>query len=100
MSTIHVTRTHNLGLAGARAEAERIARRVQDELGADYAWEGDTMSFSRSGVRGHITVTEDCLDLTIKLGLLLTAIKGQLEERIVTKIDEHLARHQRGNADR
>jgi len=42
-------------------------------------------------------VTDDSLDLTIRLGLLLTAIKGQVEEKIVAKIDQHLARHRDGN---
>ncbi|MGD8207049.1 MAG: polyhydroxyalkanoic acid system family protein [Thiohalocapsa sp.] len=93
MSKIHVTRSHNLGLARARDEVEQIAQRVQEEIGAHYAWEGDTLHFSRSGVDGHITVTEDSLDLRIKLGLLLAAMKGHIEERIIAKVDEHLARH-------
>jgi putative polyhydroxyalkanoate system protein len=98
MSKIHVTRSHSIGLEGAREEVERIAQRVQEEFGADYAWDGDTLHFSRSGVHGRITVTEDSLDLTIKLGLLLTAMKGQIEERIVQKIDQRLARHQAGDS--
>jgi len=97
MSVIRVTRTHNFGIESARAEVERIAQRVQEDYGADYCWNGDTLEFSRSGVSGQIKVTDDSLDLTIRLGLLLTAIKGQVEEKIVAKIDQHLARHRDGN---
>jgi putative polyhydroxyalkanoate system protein len=91
MSIIHVNREHHIGRDAARAEVERIAQRVRDEFGADYYWDGDVLNFSRSGISGWILVDDVSLDLTIKLGLLLSAIKGQIEHRIVTKIDEALA---------
>jgi putative polyhydroxyalkanoate system protein len=91
MSKIHIVRRHTLSLDDARAEVERIAQRVESEFGAEYAWDGDTLNFSRSGVHGHITVTEEALDLEIRLGLLLSAIKGQIEQQIAAKVDETLA---------
>jgi putative polyhydroxyalkanoate system protein len=91
MSKIHIVRRHTLSLDDARAEVERIAQRVESEFGADYAWDGDTLSFARSGISGHITVTEDALDLTVRVGLLLSAVKGQIEEQIAAKVDETLA---------
>jgi putative polyhydroxyalkanoate system protein len=91
MSIIHIVRQHTLTLVEAKAEVERIAERVDSEFGADYAWDGDTLSFWRSGVSGQITVTEEALDLSIKLGLLLTAVKGQIERQIADKVDETLA---------
>jgi putative polyhydroxyalkanoate system protein len=98
MSKIHITRNHRLGLDGARIEVERIAKRVREDFGADYAWDGDTLRFSRSGVSGHISITADSLELIIKLGLLLSAMQGQIERKLVTKIDQRLARHARGDA--
>ena len=46
MSKIHIIRSHQLGLEAARVEVERIAQRVQEEFGAAYAWDGDTLRFS------------------------------------------------------
>ncbi len=91
MSKIHIVRNHNLTLAEARTEVEHIAQRVDSEFGAEYEWDGDTLRFSRSGVSGEITVTEDTLDLQVTLGLLLTAVKGQIEQKIAEKVDETLA---------
>lgn len=91
MSMIHIVRRHTLSLADAKAEVERIAVRIENEFGAEYEWEGDTLSFARSGVSGHITVTDEALDLSIKLGFLLSAIKGQIEQQIAAKVDETLA---------
>ncbi|KAA6186927.1 polyhydroxyalkanoic acid system protein [Thiohalocapsa marina] len=93
MSNIRVTREHRLGLELARQEVERIAQRVHADFGAEYAWEGDTLSFARTGISGLITVTDDCLELDIKLGFLLSALRGQIEHGIVSKIDERLARY-------
>jgi len=97
MSKIHITRNHTLGLDAARVEVDRIAQRVREDFGADYAWDGDTLRFSRSGVSGHISITADSLELIIKLGLLLSAMQGQIERKLVTKIDQRLARHARGD---
>lgn len=94
MSKIHVARPHHLGLEAARAELERIAARVRDEYGAEYHWDGDVLYFKRSGISGQIVVADDSMDLTIKLGLLLTAMKGQIEDRLTHKIDEALARYE------
>jgi putative polyhydroxyalkanoate system protein len=91
MSKIHIVRRHTLSLHDARAEVERIAQRMEHEFGADYAWDGDTLCFARSGVSGHITVTSEQLDLTVRLGLLLSAMKGQIEQQIAAKVDETLA---------
>jgi len=93
MSKIEITRRHNLGIEAARTEVERIAQRARDDFGARFAWYGDTLRFSRSGVQGEIAITGESLDLSIKLSLLLSAMKGQIEERIVAKIDRNLARH-------
>jgi putative polyhydroxyalkanoate system protein len=98
MSQIHIVRSHQLGLEVARYEVERIAQRVQEEHGASYEWDGDTLSFTRSGVSGRIEVQPDSIDLQIKLGLLLTAIKGQLEARLIAKVDEALAKYEAKDA--
>jgi putative polyhydroxyalkanoate system protein len=92
MSIIRVSRDHHLGLDAAREEVERIAKRVEDEFGAEYTWDGDSLHFSRPGVSGHIEVTGETFDLTIKLGLLMSAMHRQIEDKIVAKIDEALAK--------
>jgi putative polyhydroxyalkanoate system protein len=94
MSKIHLAREHHLGLNAARAEVERIAARVRDEYGADYHWTDDVLHFKRSGLSGQIAVTETTMDLTIKLGLLLSPMKSQLEARLTKKVDEALSRYQ------
>ena len=94
MSKIHLARAHHLGLNAARAEVERIAARVRDEYGAEYHWSDDILYFKRSGLSGQIAVTETSMALTIRLGLLLSPMKRQIEERLTRKVDEALARYE------
>jgi putative polyhydroxyalkanoate system protein len=94
MSYIRVARAHHLGLEAARAEVERIATRVRDEYGAEYHWRGNVLHFRRAGISGQIAIADNSMDLTVKLGLLLSAMKGQIEDRLTHKIDEALARYE------
>lgn len=96
MAKIHIVREHGVGCATARTEIERIAARIRAEHGADYAWDGDTLHFSRGGLHGQILVTDQVVELTIRLGLLFAPMRHQIETRLAEKIDRALARYHAG----
>ena len=50
----------------------------------------DHMRFDRSGVSGELTVTDTRFDLQLKLGFLLGAYSGKIEEKIRANLDELL----------
>lgn len=56
MSRIHIERPHSLGLDAARAKAEKLAERLAKEHGVQCEWQGDELTFKRSGVDGRIAV--------------------------------------------
>jgi len=90
MSTIKMKHQHELGTGKAKKAVEKVARKLQKELNADYHWEGSTLQFKRSGASGHIDVKDDELDIEIKLGMLLSPLKGKIEQTIEDEIEEHL----------
>jgi putative polyhydroxyalkanoate system protein len=90
MSKIKVTRQHTIGERKARAAVEKLARRLRDELDAEYHWEGSTLQFTRTGASGHIDVGDEDVKIEIKLGMLLTPLKGKIEKTIEEKIDKYL----------
>jgi putative polyhydroxyalkanoate system protein len=47
----------------------------------------DRMRFARSGVSGELVVTESRFDLQLKLGFLLGAYSGKIEEKIKANLD-------------
>jgi putative polyhydroxyalkanoate system protein len=94
MPELNIERTHTLGLTGARAVAERWREQAEQEWGmaceSEPGESEDRMRFARSGVSGELTVSEDRFDLQIKLGFLLGAYSGKIEEKIKANLDELL----------
>jgi putative polyhydroxyalkanoate system protein len=94
MPELNIKRTHTLGLSGARTVAERWREQAQQEWGMACEFESgefeDRMRFARSGVSGELVVTDTRFDLQLKLGFLLGAYSGKIEEKIQANLDELL----------
>lgn len=94
MPELKIERQHTLGLAGARVVAERWREQAEQEWGMACECEPgeatDRMRFDRSGVSGELTVTETRFDLQLKLGFLLGAYSGKIEEKIRANLNELL----------
>lgn len=91
MPTIHISRQHDLAPDQARAQVEKLAAQLQQELDASYHWDGDTLRFNRTGANGYIAVKPDSIEVEVKLGMLLGAFKGKVEQAINDHLDESLA---------
>ena len=87
MSNIHIRRRHQLPRAELRKRVEHLAEDLKSKLNADYAWKGDSLRFKRSGASGSIDIAEDAIELNIKLGMMLTPMKGKIEESIKKNLD-------------
>ena len=91
MPELNMERTHTLGLAGARAVAERWREQAEQEWGmtceSETGQDEDRMRFERSGVSGELRVTDTRFDLQLKLGFLLGAYSGKIEEKIRANLD-------------
>jgi putative polyhydroxyalkanoate system protein len=91
MPELNIERTHTLGLDGARLVAQRWREQAEQDWGMACEFENgeseDRMRFERSGVSGQLTVTENRFDLQIKLGFLLGAYSGKIEEKIQANLD-------------
>lgn len=91
MPSIDIHRPHRLPLPEARAVVERVATRMQEKFDISSRWEGDTLLFSRPGVKGQIAVGGDAIHVRAELGMLLSPLKGMVEQEIRRKLDEHFA---------
>jgi putative polyhydroxyalkanoate system protein len=88
MPTISITRKHALPQKKAKAAAEKIAKDLQKRFGLDYAWNGDSIEFTRPGVEGSMKVAKDRIALEVSLGWLLTPIKPTIEKEIIAQLDK------------
>ena len=91
MPDIDIRRKHTRSLKDARAAIERVAEHLAGKFDVDYAWEGNVMQFSRSGVDGHIKVSAKEVHVTATLGFLLMAIRGPIEREIHQYLDREFS---------
>ena len=89
MSTIELKRDHALGMKKARVAAQRVADEMEREFGMTSTWEGNVLKFERSGVNGELVVEKGHVELHAKLGFLLSAFRGRIEETIHRNFDEY-----------
>ncbi|MFK7955538.1 MAG: polyhydroxyalkanoic acid system family protein [Lysobacterales bacterium] len=90
MSKISICREHSGGLDSARAAADQIAEEMTQKFGVRCRWNGDTLAFAHTAVKGEIQVTDEVIEVDAKLGLLASPLKGALESKIHQYIDEYL----------
>lgn len=95
MADIRIHRDHDLGLKKAREIAWKWAEQVEEKFDmACTVHEGDdedTVEFTRSGVKGELTVTASHFELVAQLGFLLGAFKATIESEIQKELDALLA---------
>lgn len=95
MAEIRIHRDHALGLTKAREIAWKWAEQVEEKFDMECTvLEGefsDTVEFTRSGVKGELTVAPDHFELVAQLGFLLGAFKKTIETEIEKELDGLLA---------
>ena len=82
MSSIDIRHQHSLSMPKARKAVEEIAKKLASKFDMDYGWDGDDLHFTRSGVDGRIHLTAKQIRVTARLGFLLSALKGTVEQEI------------------
>jgi putative polyhydroxyalkanoate system protein len=89
MADIHFIRQHGLTPKKARAATERIAQELAEEFNLDYEWAGNVLNFSRTGVSGHIEVKKKDVEVLVRLGFLLGALRSRIEREMHRFCDEN-----------
>ena len=91
MADIHIHREHQLGLPKARKVALQWAEQAEAEFDLECTiLEGatsDTVEFTRSGVKGELTVAANHFTLEARLGFLLGAFSKKIEHEIEKNLD-------------
>jgi putative polyhydroxyalkanoate system protein len=91
MADIALKREHNLGLKGAKAAADKMVAKLDEKFDLSGDWKGNTLSFSRPGVTGSLSVTESEMSLEVSLGFMLKMMKAPIEKAVHEQLDQVLA---------
>ena len=87
MSRIHIKRTHGADLERARAAAVEVAEKISEDYGIEYHWEEECLIFTRPGVDGRIDISDEHIEVSAKLGMLLAIFRHPIEAEITRKLD-------------
>jgi len=87
MAAIDIRRKHGRTIKDAKAAVERVAKAIAKEYGIGHEWDGNVLSFGRSGVTGTISVAKHDVHIHAELGFLLGALRGVIEREIVNQLD-------------
>lgn len=86
MAHISITQKHHLPHKKAKAAAQKVADQMAEEYDLVSKWEGDVLTFKRSGVSGSLKISETDATLELRLGLLLRAFAPTIEEKVSAKM--------------
>lgn len=91
MADIEARRAHSLSLEDARKVAQQLADQLKDQFQLDSEWHGNTLKFNRSGVKGHVQVSDKDVAVEISLGFMLKAFKGKIQSEVTKNMDKMFA---------
>jgi len=91
MSVIDIQRSHALGEEKARSAADSLAGKLAQKFDVQSQWQGDRLLFERSGIKGHLDISDTELRVHLELGLMLRPFKPKIEEEIESRIDRMIA---------
>jgi putative polyhydroxyalkanoate system protein len=91
MATVDITREHSLGKEKAKEQAQMMADKLAQKLDAKCAWEGDVLTFKRSGADGAVHVSDSDVRVVVKLGMMLTPMAGMVKGEIDKALQKYLA---------
>lgn len=91
MSTISIQQEHCLTTLELRQKIEMMMNEVKQEIDFNLQWESETeLVFRRKGASGRIEIGDGKFEINVNLGLMFRALKGQVEKKILSAIEQHL----------
>jgi putative polyhydroxyalkanoate system protein len=87
---IRIQKEHSLGKEEARKRVADIADELCNQYGLSSSWAGDGLRFTGTGVNGCIVVSEQRVDVEVKLGFALLMMSNTIRTSIEGSLASHL----------
>jgi putative polyhydroxyalkanoate system protein len=88
MAKLSISRNHSLPPAVIKQRIVELGEKLQSKYQAKTSWEGDsTMNVKGPGVEGKLTITASKVDVDLSLGLLVSAMKGKIQEALTQELE-------------
>ena len=91
MSTLEINYPHTLDQAAARTAITHLVDQLAAQMPLQTHWTENVLHFSGSGMQGHIDVRDRDVTIYATLGLLASAMKGMVEQKIAQALQRHFS---------
>jgi putative polyhydroxyalkanoate system protein len=88
---MRIQREHSLGKDEARKRVTGVADELCQKYGLTATWSGDELKIGGSGIDGRIAMTEQSVDVKVKLGFALSMMSSVIRTSIEEALDKYLA---------
>lgn len=85
-----IHRDHCLGKREAKNRVSNIADSLGDKYGLASSWNGDCLMIDGAGVTGQLVVSEEAVDVEIKLGFALAMMQNTIRTSVEEAMEKHL----------
>ncbi|GAA4018395.1 polyhydroxyalkanoic acid system family protein [Actimicrobium antarcticum] len=82
MADISIIQSHQMSKASAMAAAQSVADKMASDYDITSTWEGNVLSFNRSGVAGTLAIDDTEARLDITLGFMLKSFAPIIQEKV------------------
>ena len=91
MADISITQKHHLSHKKAQAAANKVANHLAEKYDMESEWNGDVLTFKRSGVSGTLALLATEATLQITLGFLFKAFASTIEAQVHKNMEKVFA---------
>jgi putative polyhydroxyalkanoate system protein len=86
MADISITQPHNLSLQQSKEAAQQVADRMAAEYEMTTQWDGDVLTFGRSGIEGKLALGGQQVQVDITLEGFFKTFAPMIEDKITRNI--------------
>lgn len=91
MAGFRLRRETSLSRSALRETAAELAAQLEAAHGLRARWEGDdVVAISGAGFEGRLALSDEAVDVSVRLGLLASAFERPLRAEIERYLDQHL----------
>lgn len=90
MGTITLSRQYTMPQEEIRAGIENMGSELSEWLDVEYRWDINEVHFKRTGASGIIKISDDELQLTLKLGLMYKPFEKKIKSQIMEFVEHNI----------
>jgi putative polyhydroxyalkanoate system protein len=90
VASLHIEHSTRFTKDDIRGKLGEVMGKIEERFSLKGSWRGDEYTFTRSGVDGKAVISDNRVVVDIKLGLMLSALRGVIESEMKTKLREGL----------